>query len=93
MFFRNYKRKLIDERNKNLEKDIIIKEMRTKISVLKEEKAEIEAQLEEAMEENYQYHETFKNMEKILKQTKYGTYKNLLDFKNKIKIELSQSHT
>ncbi len=82
-------RKLKEEKNKNDQKDIVIKELKTKVKTLREEKEDLREILDNTREQNCYYRLIFENLEKALKESKYGTYIKLLDFKNKVEKELS----
>lgn len=89
MFFKGLKKQLQEEKSKVKNRDKLILNMQRQIDELKEKCSNLEDELEEEQEENKKYHQAIISTENLLKKTKYGTYNDLLKFKNRIKEELS----
>ena len=89
MFFRGLKRQLMEEKRKVKNRDKLILDSQRKIDMLEERCSKLEDKLEEELEENKKYHQTFRTIKYLTDKTTCGNYNDLFELKNKIKRELS----
>ena len=82
------KRKLFNEQAKVKNRDILIEDIIKQNKQLKEENRTLRNELEDEETDNYNQHRKLYNIGQLLNKP-YGTYKDLLDFRNDVKKELS----
>ena len=84
------KRKLLNEQAKVKNRDILIEDITKQNKQLREENSTLRNELEDEETDNYNQHRILVKIEQLLNKP-YGTYKDLLDFRNDVKKELSRT--
>ena len=85
------KRKLLNERAKVKNRDILINALSSQKEQLKKENQNLRNDLEEEHIENYNLHRKLFEIEQLINNTPTGNYKDLYEFRNKIKKVICQS--
>ena len=85
------KRKLLDEQSKVRNRDILINDLSSQKECLKQQNKDLKNDLEEEHIENNNLHRGLFEIEQLLNNTPTGNYKDLYEFRNKIKKVICQS--